>query len=73
LGLEKVGKVRLSKSGRALEVELTDLPYTTFKLHLYAPKTRVQKILDMKILETDISLLVGDKRALSCEKKELKG
>jgi hypothetical protein len=67
LGLEKVGKIRLSKSGKALEVELDSLPYTTFKLHLYAPKTRVQKILDQKILETDISLLVGDKRNLSCD------
>ena len=67
MGLEKVGKVRLSKSGKALEVELNNLPYTTFKLHLYAPRVLVKQILDEKIVQTDISLLVGDNRNMSAE------
>lgn len=73
MGLEKVGKVRLSKSGRALEVELNNLPYTTFTLHLYIPKERIRKILEQKILETDISLLVGNNRNMTCERAELRG
>jgi len=73
MGLEKVGKIRLSKSGKALEVELDNLPYTTFTLHLYAPLARVKKILDRKMFETDVSLLVGSERNMSCEKPQLNG
>jgi len=67
LGFERVGKVRLSKSGKALEVELDQLPYTTFTIHLYFPVERVKQILAEKILETDVSMLVGDNRNLKCE------
>lgn len=73
MSLLKVGKVRLSKSGKALEIGFDYLPYTVFKLHFYAPLVRVKKILDKKILETDISLLIGSERNMICEKPELKG
>lgn len=59
MGLERVGKVRLSKSGRALEVYLDNLPNTTFSMYLYVPRHKVKEILDNKLAETTISLFTG--------------
>lgn len=67
--LEKIGKVQLSKSGKALEVKIDKWPTSTFTWYCYIPKEVVRKILDKKIAQTDISLLVGNERNMNCEKK----
>lgn len=56
MGFEKVGVLKLSKSGRAVEIKL-DLPSTQFTTYLYCPRVKVEQILNNKLGETPISLL----------------
>ena len=57
LGFQKVGKIQLSKSGRAVEIVLDKLPYTQFTSYLYVPKAKVKQILEDKLGFTSVSLL----------------
>lgn len=57
MGFEKVGKIQLSKSGRAVEIVLDKLPYTQFTTYLYVPKAKVKQILEDKLGECGVSLL----------------
>ena len=56
MGFEKVGKIQLSKSGRAIEIVLDKMPGTQFTSYLYVPKAKVKLILENKLGETNISL-----------------
>ena len=57
MGFEKVGEIGLSKSGRAVEIKLDNLPYTQFTIYLYVPKAKVKQILENKLGFTSVSLL----------------
>jgi len=65
--LEKVGKVRLSKSGKALEVKIDKWPTSTFTFYCYVPVKQLRLILDKEKVETDFSLMVHESRNNSCE------
>lgn len=58
MGFERVGKIQLSKSGRAVEIMLDNMPGTQFTSYLYVPKAKVKLILENKLGETSVSLLV---------------
>ena len=67
MGFEKIGVVKLSKSGKSLEIKIDDWPSSLFTYYCYIPVAKLRKILDKEIAETDFSLLVHDSRNLSCE------
>lgn len=54
---ERVGKIQLSKSGKAIEIVLDNLPGTQFTAYLYVPKIKMKLILEDKIGECGVSLL----------------
>lgn len=54
---EKVGTIKLSKSGKAVEIVLDKMPGTLFTAYLYVPKAKMQAILNDKLFETYVSLL----------------
>lgn len=57
-----VGRVKLSRSGRALEIVLDKLPHSIFTSYLYVPKKKVKLILEDKLGECSVSLLMAEDR-----------
>ncbi len=59
MGLRKAGKIRISKSGRALEI--VD-QHRVVEYRFYVPLEAVEAIINGKRSEADLSLLVDDSR-----------
>lgn len=54
------GRIRLSKSGKALEIHLTFRPFIEYRL--YAPLKEVEAVIKKKKVEANLALLVHESR-----------
>jgi hypothetical protein len=59
MGLRKAGKLRLSKSGKAVEVVVEGVAWNDY---FYAPLSQVKEVLEGKRFECDLARLVADSR-----------
>lgn len=59
MGFQKAGKLRLSKSGKALEIIDS---HRAVDYRFYAPLQAAKDVIEGKRVECDISLLVADTR-----------
>lgn len=73
MGLEDVGHLELTKSGRGFKIVLHSMPDTVFTNFLVGSVEGLKEVLDGKQKRVSVKLVVGDKRNASCEKPELKG
>jgi len=60
MGFSKAGTAFLTKRGKALKLVIGTETYII-------PRSRLELILSGEMKETDVSLIVGDYRARSCE------
>jgi len=51
---------RLSKSGKAVEILLNELPNSVFDYYFYVPLSQAKEIVEGKKTSTNVSLLVAD-------------
>jgi hypothetical protein len=59
MGLHKAGKLRLSKSGKALEIVLEGVAWDDY---YYVPLQLAKQVIEGKRSEVDIARLVADNR-----------
>jgi hypothetical protein len=73
LGLEDVGYLELTKSGRGFKIVLHSMPDTVFTNFLVGSLEGLREVLDGKRKRVSVKLIIPGMRNASCEKKELKG